>query len=178
MKTTALAIFFSLLAGLLFAAEEAPVQAFRVTGLFDAEREAELRVTLEKLPGVELVRVDFDHAEATFRYDPAIFPRTKPADLPKRFNGLLGSASNGTFGVKPRTATPREKLTRLEIPIAGLDCRACCFAAYEAVAKLDGVEQATASFRDGRLSALIDPVKTNRAALEAALRKKRVEVSP
>ena len=45
-------------------------------------------------------------------------------------------------------------------------------AAYEAVANIDGVEQATASFKDGRVTALIDPTKTDRAKLEDALKKK------
>ncbi len=79
-----------------------------------------------------------------------------------------------TNGVQPRRTVPRDKLTRVVIPIAGLDCKACGLAAYEAVAKIDGVEQAAASFREGRLTALIDPAKTNREQLEDALKKKQV----
>jgi copper chaperone CopZ len=62
------------------------------------------------------------------------------------------------------------------IPAAGLDCKACCLAAYEAVAAIDGVEQATASFKEGKITALIDPARTDPAKLEDALRKKGVSL--
>ena len=41
---------------------------------------------------------------------------------------------------------------------------------------LDGVERATASFRDGQVTAMINSQKTDRATLEAALKKKGVQV--
>jgi copper chaperone CopZ len=78
--------------------------------------------------------------------------------------------------VKPLSPTPRDQLTRVEIGVLGLDCRGCALGAYEAVAKLDGVEQATASFKEGRVVAWIDPKKTDRATLEAALKKKNIEL--
>jgi hypothetical protein len=62
----------------------------------------------------------------------------------------------------------------VEIPVVGLDCKACCLAAYEAIYRLDGVEQATASFQVGLVTAWIDPAQTNQALLEEALRKKEV----
>jgi copper chaperone CopZ len=182
MRTPLACTLFSLVAAVaVVAAEPKPAQpqavTHRITGLFWPDREADLRVTLEKLPGVELVSVDFDYAEATFRYDPAVaFAGTKLDDIAKRFDEKIRAASNGTFGVKPLSGTPHDKLTRVEIPVVGLDCRACSLAAYEAVAKLDGVEQATANFREGRVTALIDPTKTDRAKLETALKEKRIEV--
>jgi copper chaperone CopZ len=168
-------------AGKVSAADETPSAPapviLKVTGLFDGKREGELRQVLEDLPGVELVSLDFEHGEGTFCFDPAkAFPGTKPQDIVTRFNEKLRSVSMGTFGIKPLSSTPHEKLQRVEIPIIGLDCRACSLAAYEAVAKLDGVEQATASFHDGLVTALIDPEKTGRAKLEAALKEKRVQL--
>jgi len=163
-------------------AEDKPAQpqlaTHRITGLFAPDREIDLRRALEQLPEVELISLNFDHAEATFRYDPAkAFPGTKPADIEKRFNDKLRSASSHTLGVQPLDPTiPKDKLTRIEIPVAGLDCRACSLAAYEIVAKIDGVYQATASFKEGRITALIDPTKTDRAALIAALTKRNVTV--
>jgi copper chaperone CopZ len=149
----------------------------RITGLFAPEREADLRASLEKLPGVHLVSLDYNFAEATFTYDPAkAFPGTKPADIIKNFDEKLRSASHHTLGVQPLTAASKEKLKRIEIPVAGLDCKACCLAAYESIYKLDGVEQATASFKEGRITALIDPDKTDRATLESALKKRSVTV--
>ena len=62
----------------------------------------------------------------------------------------------------------------IEISVAGLDCKACCLAAYEAIYRLEGVEMATASFHEGRVTALTDPEKTDRARLEAALKQRGV----
>ena len=73
-----------LLACTAFAAEEkpAPPQNFthRITGLFSPGRETALRTALEKVPGVALVSVDFEHAEGVFSYDPAIVFKGVKAD--------------------------------------------------------------------------------------------------
>jgi hypothetical protein len=45
-----------------------------------------------------------------------------------------------------------------------------------AVASVEGVYQATASFKDGRVTVLFDPTTTDRAKLEEALRKKGVDL--
>ena len=170
-----------LLACAVFAADEkpAPPQNFthRITGLFSLDRETILRTALEKLPDIKLVSVDFDHAEAVFTYDPAIaFKGTKPDDVTKRFDDHIRSETHSTLGIAPLIATPRDKLTRIEIAAIGCDCKACCLAAYEIVAKIEGVTQAAVNFHESKISALIDPEKTNRAALEDALKKREVQV--
>ena len=150
----------------------------RITGLFSRDREADLRAALEKLPAVRLESVDFDHAEAVFTYDPpTAFKNAKPEQIVERFNDIIGTATNHTLGIAPLDPTPKDKLTRVEIPVAGLDCKACCLAAYESIYKIAGVAQAAVSFKAGRLTALIDPEKTNRAALEDALTKRNVSVT-
>ena len=149
----------------------------RVTGLFAPEREADLRDVLQKLPDVKLVRVNLEHGEATFSYDPAVaFKDTKPEKIIERFDEKLRSASSSTFGVRPLSATPKEQLTSLEIPVAGLDCKACALTAYESVYKIPGVMQAIVSFKEGRVTALIDKTRTERAALIDALKKQNVAV--
>jgi copper chaperone CopZ len=150
----------------------------RVTGLFSREREDDLREAVKKMSDVSLVSIDFDIAEVTFSYDPEkLFQKgTKEKDRLERFDALLKQASSHTFGAKPLCTTPREKLTRIEIGVVGPDCKGCSLAAYEHVAKIDGVEQATASFKDGLVTALIDPAKTNKAALEDALKKRQVKL--
>lgn len=149
----------------------------RITGLFAPEREKDLREALQKLPEIRLLQLDFDHAEGTFVYDPAkAFPGSKPGDLVKRFDEKLRSASRHILGVQPPSGTPKDALQRVTIPVAGLDCKACCLAAYESIYKLDGVVQATASFREGLVTALIDPQKTARATLVGALKKRNVTV--
>src|SRR5437868_5830341 len=98
----------------------------QVTGLFMKEREQDLREAVEKIPEVKLVSIDFQNAEATFEYDPAkAFPGAKPEQVVQRLDNLLKSASNHTFGVKPLRSMPLEQLRLVEIPVAGLDCKAC-----------------------------------------------------
>lgn len=181
MKQAFLALLFLILSPHAFAADdksEAPQRVkHQITGLFSPEREADLRQAFENIPDIKLVAIDFENAEATLEYVPAkVFRNVKPTETIGRLDNLLKSASHHTFGVKPLRSVPREKLRRIEIPVAGLDCKACCLAAYEAIYRIDGVETATASFREGRVTALIDPAKTNRTQLEAALRKRGVDV--
>jgi copper chaperone CopZ len=150
---------------------------YRVVGLFSKEREADLRAAFAELPEFKLTKVDFDDAEVTVEFAPAkLFPGQKAERVTELVNDRLRQASGHTFGVKPRRTVPREKLQQVVIPAAGLDCKACCLAAYEIVAGIDGVEQATASFKEGRVTALIDPARTNRAKLEEALTKRGVKV--
>ncbi len=147
----------------------------QVLGLFMPERELDLRDTMEKLENIKLVSIDYKNAEAVFEYDvKKAFGSAKPQQVVERFDNVMRQASFGTFGIKPLRTMPLEKLKWIEIPVAGLDCKACSLVAYESIFKLEGVEQATASFRAGLVTALIDPEKTDRAKLEAALKKKGV----
>jgi copper chaperone CopZ len=157
------------------AAQEPLEYRHRVTGLFSEDRVADLRVLLEKFPGITLKHVDFNTAEAVFEYDAdQLFNKPNPDQLIERFDMLLRNESRGTFGIRPLCLLPKEKLQRVEIPVLGLDCKGCSLGAYEAIFKLDGVEQATASFKLGLVTAWIDPARTNRAVLEDALKKKNV----
>ncbi len=150
---------------------------YRVLGLFSRDREADLRQAFKGLPELTLVEVDFEAAEITVEFVPAqAFPGAKPEQLVERVDQRVREATRHTFCVKPRHPVDRDKLEQVVIPVSGCDCKACCLAAYEAVAVLDGVEQATASFREGRVVARIDPTKTDRAKLEEALRKRGVTV--
>ena len=151
---------------------------YTVLGLFSTDREADLRAAFRELPEFKLVGVSFDEGEITVEFAPGkLFPGQKPERVTELVNDKVRSVTHSTFGVKPRRTVPRDRLQQVLIPVAGLDCKACCLAAYEIVAKIDGVEQATASFKDGRVTALIDPSKTDRAGLEDALRKRGVQVT-
>lgn len=157
--------------------EKAEPVTHQITGLFSADRVQDLHDAVKLLPGIELVSIDFDKAEAAFVYDPKeTFPDATPEQVVERFDNLLQQASQRTFGVKPLCAIPRDQLKFIEIPAAGLDCRGCNLAAYEAIYRLDGVEQATANFKDGLVTAWIDPNKTHRAAVEDALTKRKVKL--
>ena len=142
----------------------------QVTGLFCPERVDDLHKAAKQLANIELVSVDYATAEAVFRYDPAkVFPNTKPEQVVEQFDNQLRNASRHTFGIKPLCMTPRDQLEFVEIPVVGLDCKACSLGAYEIVYKLEGVEQATANFKTGLVSAWIDPSKTDRKKLEEIL---------
>jgi copper chaperone CopZ len=150
---------------------------YRVLGLFSKDREADLREAFKDLPEFKLVAVDFDHAEVTLEFAPGkLFPGQKPERVTELVNDKVRQATSNTFGVKPRSTVARDKLKEVVIPAAGLDCKACCLAAYEIVAQIDGVVQATASFKDGKVTAKIDPSKTDQAKLEEALSKRGVAV--
>ncbi len=150
---------------------------YRVTGLFSPDREKDLRAAFEELPDFKLVAVNFNDAEITVEFSPAkLFPGQKPDRVTELVNDKVRSVTRATFGVKSRRTVARDKLQQVVIPAAGLDCKACCLAAYEAIATIDGVEQATASFKDGKVTALIDPTKTDKSKLEEALKKKGVDL--
>lgn len=160
----------------LLAPEVQPVK-HRVTGLFNQDREADLRASVEKLAAVTIVAIDFDRSEVTLSYDSQkLLGKGTEKQLIERLDNMLRQASHHTFGIRALSTTPQDKLTRLEIAVAGLDCRGCELGAYEAISKIDGVEQATCSFKAGKMTALIDPEKTSKAALEEALKKRSVTV--
>jgi cation transport ATPase len=69
-------------------------------------------------------------------------------------------------------------LKRLEIPVYGLDCKACSFACYKMLDDIDGVEYAIASFKEQKAVVLIDPAKTSREALEKRLKEREVSLQP
>jgi hypothetical protein len=146
----------------------------QVTGLFMPEREQDLRELVATLPEIKLISIDYKNAEAVFDYDVQKFG--KPEQTIQKLDAMIRTASRGAFGVKPLSKTPADKLKLIEIAVAGCDCKACSLAAYESIYRLDGVERATASFRVGRVTALVDATKIDRPALEAALKKKGVHV--
>lgn len=148
----------------------------QITGLFSPDRVEDLQKVFKALPEFKLLSINYKTAEASFEYDPAtVFPNAKPEQIVERFDSQLRNASRHTFGIKP-LCPDRQKLKLVEIPVAGLDCKACCLAAYEAIYRLDGVEQATASFKVGLVTAWIDPATTDQTMLEEALRKKEVQL--
>ena len=151
---------------------------YRVVGLFSRDREKDLRAGFAELaPDFKLAAVNFDDAEITVEFAPAkLWPGQKPERVTELVNDRVRAATGHTFGVKPRRDVARDKLQTVTITAAGCDCKACNLAAYEIVANVDGVYQATASFKDGKVTALIDPAKTDKAKLEDALRKRGVDV--
>lgn len=150
---------------------------FHVTGLFERDREVALREAVAQIPSARLVSLDFDFAEATFDFDAAqAFPGMKPEKFAERFDQLVKTASDHTLGIQPRSATPRDKLARIEFFIEPLDCKACAFGVYGMISKVPGVEQTTVDMKEGRITCRIDAEKTNVDELKATLKKREVKV--
>jgi len=180
--TAHLTIVLGFLLAVSAAAEEMPATSqratYRIVGLFDASREADLRAAVEKVPGVTLTSIDLEHGEGVFSYDPSVaFKGTKPEQIIGKFDELLRNASHHTLSIQPLLTTPHDKLTSIEIKVIPLDCRACALALHEILMKIDGVAQVSVSRADGRITALVDPDKTNRAALEEVLTKREIRLA-
>ena len=152
----------------------------QITGLFSPDREKDLRDLFTKIPDIKLISVDFENAEAVLEYDAATrFPDAKtPEQLIEQLNNAILHPSRGAFGVKPLRTIPKDKLKLIEIDVAGLDCKGCSLGAYLAVFRLPGVEKATASFKIGKVTALVDPEKIDRATLEKELKAREVTILP
>jgi copper chaperone CopZ len=167
-------------------AEEATVQ-YRLTGLFQPDRVEDLRKQTGALQvggptdsptSVRLVDVNYDTTVVTFGYDAASrhFKNAKPDQVRERIGNVLRNVSKGAFNIFPLSELKPEQRKEERIAVAGLDCKGCAYGAYRTVAAIDGVERATVSFKEGWLVAWIDPARTNRDALIAALEKARVTV--
>src|SRR5437867_6330038 len=96
----------------LQAAPDRSVQTIthRITGLCCPERVDDFRAAVKDEPELKLLSIDYDHAQATFEYIPKNIPAL-------RFRELLGRRG---FGINPAPALPADKLTVIEIPVAGL----------------------------------------------------------
>lgn len=149
---------------------------FRITGLFALERQDDLRTAVSKMPDFTLAAIDFPNGEVTFSYDSAkVLKGAKPDHVQNTIDSQLKQASNHTFGVTAPCAI-RDKLTRVEIRVGVLDCKACGLGVYWAVNNIKGVEQTTVSLKDGLVTAWIDTEKTDRAALVKTLKSREIHV--
>ncbi|MST00674.1 MAG: heavy-metal-associated domain-containing protein [Pedosphaera sp.] len=179
---SALCAFFLTLP-LLHAEEQ--MGTYRLIGLSAPERQEDLREVMKTVPDVTLVSLDVAKAEVSLRFDAEkLFLPAKskqppaPDKITERLSSLISGASKNTFSLTERSAVPADKLTKVEILIGVLDCKGCRYAAYQAIAKLDGVERATVSATPSAVIAWIDATKTKRETLEAALKKTGVELLP
>lgn len=159
-------------------AADASVQ-FRVSGLFQPDRVADLRRQAAEMTDAKLESVDYDTAVVSFRYDADTkpFKAASPEQVLKQLNESLRKVSKGAFVLRPLSPFPIVKWEEVRIGISGLDCKGCAFYAHNAVCDLDGVERVTASFKDSLLIAWIDPSKTNRDTLQSALKKREVKLA-
>lgn len=167
-------------------AEEVTVQ-YRLTGLFQPDRVEDLRQQVARvqvgsptdMPAqIRLVDVNYETTVVTLGYDATSkhFKNVKPEQVRERIQNSLRSISNGGFNIFPLSELKPEQRKEERIAVSGLDCKGCAYGAYRTVAVLNGVERATVNFKEGWLIASIDPARTNRDALIAALEKARFTV--
>jgi hypothetical protein len=180
---TMLRFLFALAVLCSIARADEQTSTFHLTGLSAPERQDDLRQVMSAIPEIQLVSADSEKSEVTLKYDvAALFPNAKPpADLTpektmQQLNDRVRKASKGTFVLAAPSATPADQLTKLDLRIGILDCKACRYGAYIAVAKKEGVDRASINAEGRMLSIWFDATKTNRAELEEVLKKERVEL--
>jgi hypothetical protein len=171
----------TLLISAVHAADEKPPQPvtvkFRIVGLYSTERQEDLREAAKKMTDIALTEFDYASGEGTFTYDSSkILKNAKPEQVQNHIDSALRNVSNRTFGVKPLSTIPREKLQRVDIKVEVLDCKACGFGLYNMVSSAPGVEQAFANYKEGIVVAWVDPEKTDKAKLVDVLKKREVQV--
>lgn len=180
MKLQLLLFLFLTLSATPSIAEEVEWR-YRVTGFFMPERAEAIRKSFKELhEDITVARLDFDTATVTLRFDPSIVvPRggRNSATQFAVFNQMLRGQTKGVIALLPRSEVPQEQLREVAIPIAGLDCIGCSYAAYETVRRVDGVDYAIASFRDGRVVVRYDSKKTSDQELVAALQKRQISLN-
>ena len=163
---------------------EEQTMTVRVMGISHPERVEDFRNAVKSVRELQLVSVDGEKASAVLRYEVSAIitkPKTKPDDLAPakilaQIDNLVGRASVRTFTLTEPTGVAEDKLVKVEFKVGVLDCKGCRYGAYIAIAKLDGVERATVDSNSRTLTAWINPAKTSKEALEAALKKARVEL--
>jgi len=170
--------------GLLEAEEQS--STYRLIGLFEPSRQDDFRDLMSNIPELQIAKLDFEKDEVTLSYElPKLFIDGKvPKDLPpdklmERINNLIGSKSGrhkNTFKLTALSKLPAHQQTRVDIKIGILDCKGCRYGVYQIVNKIDGVERVTVGVETPMVTAWIDPAKTNREAIEAALKKAQVAV--
>ncbi|MDX1947712.1 MAG: DUF1592 domain-containing protein [Pirellulaceae bacterium] len=163
---------------------ERPTVKYRLVGLSSDERRADLADFLATAPEIRLVEIDAANHEVTLAYDfarlyPLAGPNHKVSDqqLMEAINNIVKRVSLNSFSLKPLLADARGKLAREEIAISTPDCKACRICVYQAVAKVEGVEQAAIDAQTGRLTVWLDSAKATPALVREALAKAKIELA-
>lgn len=170
----------SLFLSLSHLAAEEVERTYQITSFFIPEREAAIREVFESAhESLKVKALDFNTASITIQFDPAVVvpragknPKTQLAVL----NQMVRGNTKGLITLSEQVSHDRE-LAEVSIPVAGLDCIGCSYAAYDAVQRLDGVEYCIASFKEGRVFCRYDAAKTDPGKMEAALLKLRITLN-
>jgi copper chaperone CopZ len=164
LKLSLQAVVLVLAVGLTAWAQSSQTVTYRLVGLYCESREDDLRQTVQKGSGIRVKSVSFRTGEATLSFQGR-------APGPEQLDKILRPAY---FRVKGVVGVEASRLKRVEIGVVGMDCKGCSLAVYDVLVKIEGVEHAIVDFREGRVTALIDPSKTSRDALVQLLKKHRL----
>ena len=147
-------------------------------GFFSPERERELHAAARRIPGAELLGVEFETATARFRLARDVEPWKGRDDeqLVAQLNERLRHASGHTLGVEP-LSLGRDEWRQETLQISALDCAACSLAVYEMLRRVPGVEQVTVDLHEGRAVAWLHGSEVDRRALIEMLRSRGVGVA-
>jgi hypothetical protein len=156
----------------------------RIIGISEPARVEDFQKAVKAVPELELVSVDEEKASAVLRFELTTVitkPKPRPEDTTpqkvlEQLDNMIGKASIRTFSLTTPTGTSEAALAKVDFNVGVLDCKGCRYGAYIAIAKLDGVERASVKAGTRILTAWIDPSKTTKETLEAALKKARVEL--
>ena len=171
------------LMALLANCSKEPVVTVRILGLSDASRVNDFNEVIKKLPSLKIVSFDSDHATALVRYEPTIMDQrlglrsasSTPSTVIPLIDGLISAASGHTFTVTAPTEIADKNLKKLTFKVNLNDCKGCRYAAYIAVAKLEGLDRATVDSANHSLVAWIDPTKTSKKTVGDALTEARIK---
>jgi copper chaperone CopZ len=169
MITIRLILLMLLTAGCAMAGDAKPptTATFKILGLCYPERVEDLRAVMRGREDIQLVSVDYEHGLATFSVD-----HGKVSS--ENIGNIIGAKG---FGIRPESHVPADHLVRVDIGVIGLDCKGCALGTYNAIGSIDGVERATVSYKEGRVTAFIDSSKTSQMVLEEALKKANVTLT-
>ncbi len=148
----------------------------RVIGLFHPDQISRLRDAVEAIPGISIQKLDYQSSTATFTFSDELYYDGDLKRTREAIDRMLRGSTNGMFEFLPKVEE-EENWKQVIIPIAGLDCMACSYAAYLAVCKIGGVCRATADFGRGKLEVWIIEKKISIQGLHDVLVKHRISTN-
>jgi Cu+-exporting ATPase len=123
-----------------------------IEGMTCASCAKAIEKSVQKLPGVHTVHVNFATEKAAVEFDPASVT----------FADLEGAVKAAGYGVK----SPGERLT---LPIVGMTCASCANTIEAALRKTPGVIQGDVNFATETARVLFDPLVTDRKSIVSAV---------
>ncbi len=143
-------------------------QIYKIKGMHCASCANTIEKAMKKLPGAQLVSVNFATETLLIEFDET---QLSAANLQKTVADLgykLISTDAPDSGEKTDT-TPGDK-TFLSLKIIGMDSPHCAMVVENAVKKMSGVEKIEVDFNNSRAKIIFDPIKINEEKILVAVK--------